>query len=68
MERQLEFFDVRTMTKVSTLETSKFFTLMIRVNSPELDFISGDKLLQETAIGYSYGSFFKCGIICKRSR
>ena len=61
----MEFFDVLTMTKVGTLNIGRFFTLLIRVNNPGLDYIGGDRLVQETAIGYSFGSFFKCGVICK---
>jgi len=63
----LEFFDIVTMTKVNQVKIGKFFSLMLRVNPPDLSFMLNDKFIQETCIGYHAKSFTNSAIMCERT-
>ena len=54
------------MTKISSLDTSGFFSLIVRVNHIGMKYMLGDLFMQETAVGYNAGQFYKVGLICER--
>ena len=54
------------MTKISSLDTSGFFSLIVRVNPIGMKYMLGDLFMQETAVGYNAGQFYKVGLICER--
>ena len=41
--------------------------MILRVNPPDAEYMSGEQLVQETGIGYHSGNFFRSGVICERS-
>ena len=63
--KQLEFFDILTMTRIGKLEIGNFYSVIIRANPPHLRFEMDDIFLQEACIGYLEGAFFKTAIICR---
>ena len=65
---QLEFFDVKAMTKIGNLQTGGFYSLMLRANSSDMEFELEDELLQEACIGFTNGAFFKTALVCKQSQ
>ena len=67
MEQHLEFFDIVQQTRLSIVNIGKFFSMMIRVNPPEMQYMQGDKFVQETDIGYYAKSFTNSAAICERS-
>ena len=46
---------ITSMTKIGTLNTAGFYSLLVRVNPVGMPFMLGDVFVQETAIGYNGG-------------
>ena len=66
LQEEVQLFDLIEMTKIGTLNTAGFYSLLVRVNPVGMPFMLDDVFVQETAIGYNGGQFYKVGLICER--
>ena len=66
LQEEVQLFDITKMTKIGTLNTAGFYSLLVRVNPVGMPFMLDDVFVQETAIGYNGGQFYKVGLICER--
>ena len=62
MDYQLELFDIMTGKHTRTIKTDSLFQFIVRVNPQPMQYVMDSKFIQETCIGYNFGSLISVGI------
>lgn len=64
----IEIFNVMARCKVRDIPFNGMFQSAFRAGPFGRQFFMHERFVQESYVGYKYGSYFRLGLICKRTR